>query len=200
MAHTKSSDPNVFILPDLGEGVHEAELISWKVKPGDRVEEHDVVAEMETDKALVEVPSPRAGVIKELFGEPGQILKVGETAWTYEGADQGLDGNGEVPAPPPAGAGVRGGETPPPPVAEASGGEREDAGTVVGSVGGELKGVGSGDGKALATPKVRRVARDLGVDIDWVMGRGMGGRVREKVVRAGGGGVGGGGILPPRES
>jgi pyruvate dehydrogenase E2 component (dihydrolipoamide acetyltransferase) len=77
MAGKTSSDPNVFILPDLGEGVHEAELIAWKVKPGDTVEEHDVVAEMETDKALVEVPSPRAGVIKELFGSVGDILKVG---------------------------------------------------------------------------------------------------------------------------
>ena len=61
MAHAKSTDPNVFILPDLGEGVHEAELIAWKVKEGDTVEEHDILAEMETDKALVEVPSPRAG-------------------------------------------------------------------------------------------------------------------------------------------
>ena len=63
MGHATSSDPNAFILPDLGEGVHEAELISWKVAVGDTVEEHQTLAEMETDKALVEVPSPRAGVI-----------------------------------------------------------------------------------------------------------------------------------------
>ena len=64
MAHHKPADPNIFILPDLGEGVHEAELISWKVKPGQKVDELQIVAEMETDKAVVEVPSPRAGVIK----------------------------------------------------------------------------------------------------------------------------------------
>ena len=96
MAGQTSTDPNVFILPDLGEGVHEAELINWKVSPGDHVEEHDVVAEMETDKALVEVPSPRAGTIKELFGNPGDIMKVGEPAWTYEGAP---DQNGASSSP-----------------------------------------------------------------------------------------------------
>ena len=77
MAHAKSADPNIFILPDLGEGLEEAELISWKVKEGQTVAEHDILAEMETDKALVEVPSPRAGVIKETFGSEGEILKVG---------------------------------------------------------------------------------------------------------------------------
>ncbi len=82
MAHQTSTDPNVFILPDLGEGVHEAELISWKVSPGQTVEEHEVVAEMETDKALVEAPSPRDGVIKELRGNVGDIMIVGEIAWT----------------------------------------------------------------------------------------------------------------------
>ena len=64
-----------FILPDLGEGVHEAEIISWKVKPGDTVDEMDVLAEMETDKALVEVPSPYAGTIVELHGTFDPVMK-----------------------------------------------------------------------------------------------------------------------------
>src|SRR5262245_41815496 len=77
MAHAKSTgNPNDFILPDLGEGVHEAELIAWKVQVGQTVAEHDILAEMETDKALVEVPSPRAGTIAALHGNPGEILKV----------------------------------------------------------------------------------------------------------------------------
>ena len=224
MAHAKSTDPNVFILPDLGEGVHEAELISWKVKPGDHVDEHDVVAEMETDKALVEVPSPRAGVIKELFGEVGDILKVGEPAWTYEGA-----GGGDAPAEQPArtepkasqaetaaaekhldGPHQNGRSAPSEPPADdadddagASEEEREDAGTVVGTMGGELKGVSSAGGKALATPAVRRLARDLGVDIDSVRGTGLAGRVTEKDVRgAAGSGArsasGGAGEAPAR--
>ncbi|TVQ60287.1 MAG: 2-oxo acid dehydrogenase subunit E2 [Phycisphaerales bacterium] len=184
MAHHKSSDPNIFILPDLGEGVHEAELISWKVKPGETVEEHQTVAEMETDKALVEVPSPRAGVIKELRGEPGQIMKVGEVAWTYEGAADSAPASKTAPAkatpvkqaPAPAKAA---------PAAKASNDEeeREDAGTVVGTMGGSLGAITAGD-KALATPAVRRLARDLGVDIDSVPGSGIAGRVTEKDVRA----------------
>ncbi|MDX2114497.1 MAG: dihydrolipoamide acetyltransferase family protein [Planctomycetota bacterium] len=199
MAHQKSADPNVFILPDLGEGVHEAELISWKVKPGDHVEEHQTVAEMNTDKALVEVPSPRSGVIKELFGTPGEILKVGQVAWTYEGAGAGAGasggggGAGHSPRVNPAGnipmeVGRGGAHADVPPPAE----EREDAGTVVGTMSGSLGGVSSDGGRALATPAVRRLARDLGVDIDGLTGSGLGGRVTEKDVRSAAQGAGAG--------
>lgn len=179
MAGHVSSDPNVFILPDLGEGVHEAELISWKVKPGDHVEEHDIVAEMETDKALVEVPSPRAGVIKELFGEVGEILKVGNPAWTYEG-----DGDSGESTPAPSQSGAAQAEQ----AEAASQEEREDSGTVVGTMSGSLGAVSAQEGKALATPAVRRLARDLGVNIDSVTGTGLAGRVTEKDVRAASGG------------
>ncbi|MGP1347280.1 MAG: dihydrolipoamide acetyltransferase family protein [Phycisphaerales bacterium] len=197
MAGPSSTDPNVFILPDLGEGVHEAELISWKVKPGDRVEEHQTIAEMETDKALVEVPSPRAGVIKELFGNVGDILKVGSPAWTYE--DEGSAGAGAKQARAAGSAEAKssgGGKTHAPGTNGTHGGgrsgaakqgveeEREDAGTVVGTMGGSLGAVSKQEGKALATPAVRRLARDLGVDIDAVRGSGIGGRVTDKDVRS----------------
>lgn len=193
MAHQTSSDPNVFILPDLGEGVHEAELIKWKVKPGDSVEEHQTLAEMETDKALVEVPSPRAGVIAELHGKEGEILNVGEPLVTYQGGKGAAPKGGGVKAAKKAEPAVE----PPQPAEE----EREDAGTVVGAVSNEplFKG---GDGKALATPAVRRLARDLGVDINAIQGSGLAGRVTEKDVRsaASGGGAstraGGTGVSP----
>jgi len=197
MAHAKSTDPNVFILPDLGEGVHEAELIKWRVSAGDTVEEHDILAEMETDKALVEVPSPRAGVIQTLHGEEGEILKVGEPLVTYQG------GAGEAKQPRAEQAAAtgpreekRGREatkadpqrTPPSPK-ETAEEEREDAGTVVGNLGAGA-GVSRAEGKALATPAVRRLARDLGVDIDSVPGSGIAGRVTERDVRAAAGGNG----------
>ena len=172
MAQAKSTNPNEFILPDLGEGVHEAELIRWLVKPGDRVEEHQTVAEMETDKALVEVPSPRDGVIKTLNGEVGQIMNVGEVAWTYEGAADTTE------AKPQPSRTTTAASSPAPKAAE-----QEDAGTVVGSLS-EMPGITATEGKALATPAVRRLARDLGVDIDTVPGSGIGGRVMEKDVRA----------------
>ena len=57
MATKQPADQSHFILPDLGEGVHEAEIIRWRVTPGETVQEHQTLAEMETDKALVEVPS-----------------------------------------------------------------------------------------------------------------------------------------------
>lgn len=172
MAHAKSTNPNEFILPDLGEGVHEAELIKWRVSVGDHVDEHDILAEMETDKALVEVPSPRAGVIKALHGKEGEILKVGDVLVEYEGdADDPA-----TAAQPRAEKAAK--------AAEAVEVEREDAGTVVGQVGGDLAGVRAADGKALATPAVRRLARDLGVDINAITGTGIGGRVTEKDVRS----------------
>lgn len=166
MGHATSSDPNVFILPDLGEGVHEAELIAWKVKVGDTVSEHQTLAEMETDKALVEVPSPRAGVISQLHGKEGEILNVGNPLVTYEGG-------GASAKPAPAA-----------PKKEATTEERKDAGTVVGAVSDEPLFTPSGGGKALASPAVRKLAKDLGVDINAIAGTGLAGRVTDKDVRA----------------
>ncbi|MHA7812750.1 MAG: dihydrolipoamide acetyltransferase family protein [Phycisphaerales bacterium] len=167
MAGKVSSDPNQFILPDLGEGLEEAELIKWVVSEGDTVDEHDILAEMETDKALVEVPSPRAGTIKTLHGSDGDIIKVGAVFVTYEGGD-------DTPARAEQDTEL---------TTEAAEEEPKDAGTVVGSVSDSLAGMGSGDGKALAAPAVRRLARDLGIDIDSVAGTGIGGRVTAKDVR-----------------
>lgn len=172
MSHKAHPDPNVFILPDLGEGVHEAELISWKVRVGQRVEEHDIVAEMETDKALVEVPSPRAGVIKQLHGEEGQILNVGNPLVTYEP-------NGQAVHQPRADDAL----SDPHPADNSVHDVSEDAGTVVGSMSGEMAGLKSGEGKALAAPAVRRLARDMGVDLQSVQGSGIGGRITAKDVQ-----------------
>lgn len=179
MAHAKTAaNPNDFILPDLGEGVHEAELIKWRVEVGQTVAEHDILAEMETDKALVEVPSPRAGTIAVLHGSAGDILKVGNPLVSYEGGagtearrHEGTKGK----AAPAADAHSNGSAH-----AEV---EREDAGTVVGALS-EMKGVTAAPGKVLATPAVRRMARDMGVDINTCVGTGIGGRVTDKDIRA----------------
>lgn len=189
MAATKQpADKSHFILPDLGEGVHEAELISWKVKPGDHVKEHQTMAEMETDKALVEVPSPWTGVIDELRGSEGEIIIVGSILVTYK-----VDG-ASTPAAAPAAK----------PSAEASSdadasAEGEDQGTVVGTMSGTLEvssrfsrnpehetesNGSAAHGKAMATPAVRRVARELGLAIDRVPGTGRGGRVTASDVHA----------------
>lgn len=74
--------PYEFLLPDLGEGMTEAEIRRWLVKEGDAVEEHQVVLEIETDKAVVEVPSPVKGRVLRINKEPGEIAKVGEVLMT----------------------------------------------------------------------------------------------------------------------
>ena len=179
MSIKQPTDKSHFILPDLGEGVHEAELISWKVKPGEKVEEHQTLAEMETDKALVEVPSPWTGVIKELGGAEGDTIIVGSVLVTYE-----VGGTKPAKAKAPAAA---------EPVTATA--EREDAGSVVGSMDTGLtvsdrfthhaqETAKTASGKAVATPAVRRVARELGVDINLVPGTGRGGRVTAGDVQA----------------
>ena len=67
-----------FLLPDLGEGLSEAEVISWRVSPGDRVTVDQVIAEVETAKAVVEVPVPYAGVVATLHAKPGSVVSVGQ--------------------------------------------------------------------------------------------------------------------------
>lgn len=215
MAGTKQpDDKSHFILPDLGEGVHEAEIIKWRVKPGDTVKEHQTIADMETDKALVEVPSPWDGVVAELGGKEGEIMKVGAILLRYQ---VGAAAPKAASKPAPAAAGSMSTKaaahaTPAAPLSkepskepskEASGeaAANEDAGTVVGNVSGTLtvsdrfarkrgdNGAAARTSKALATPAVRRIARDLKVDINEVAPSGRGGRVTasdiESFVRSG---------------
>src|SRR5688500_20302171 len=72
------TETKVFLLPDLGEGLTEAELVNWLVSVGDEIRVDQPIAEVETAKSMVEVPSPYAGTVAELHGEPGQTLDVGK--------------------------------------------------------------------------------------------------------------------------
>lgn len=190
MATKQPSDKSHFILPDLGEGVHEAELIKWRVKPGDHVSEHQTLAEMETDKALVEVPSPWAGVIKELKGKEGDIINVGSVLVTYEVSAGAKEPSPAGPATSVAGAKPQAKAAASSSARAAAASSDEDQGTVVGSVGGSLHvperfarktiaqdNGAAAPGKSLATPAVRRIAREAGIDINKVPATGRGGRV-----------------------
>lgn len=83
-----------FRLPDIGEGIAEAEIVAWHVKIGDRIEEDDRVADMMTDKATVEMESPVSGVVVEVAGEAGDIIAIGSplVVIEVEGAGNGVDG------------------------------------------------------------------------------------------------------------
>ena len=153
-----------FKLPDVGEGVAEGELISWLVAPGDTVEEDQPVAEVETDKALVEVPSPYNGTVKELHVEEGTMVPVGDVIITYE-IEGEEDEAAEVTAEP---------ETEETTEAEAAETEAEPEPEAESSAKG---------GRVFAAPSARRLARELGVDIAAVGGSGPSGRVTEGDVR-----------------
>ncbi len=162
-------NPNDFLLPDLGEGLEEAELLEWCVKIGDRVQENQTLAKMETAKALVEVPSPRAGTIAALHGKPGQAIKVGTPLVTYR-SEQPVTGSG-TNSPPSGGNGKEHEDEE----------ERADAGTVVGTLRSEAEDEGSA---VRAAPAVRRLASEMGVELERVTGTGIGGRITAADVKS----------------
>lgn len=160
-------------LPELGEGVTEGELVKWLVKPGDSVKADQAIAEVLTDKATVEVPTPAAGIVKDLKFKAGDVVKVGSTMITLEGAG----GAASAPAPTaPAQAAAP---------AAAPAAKAAPAATASTSAG-IFPPVA--DSKVLATPATRRLAREMGVDINSLSGTGLAGRVtREDVMSSGGG-------------
>ena len=83
--------PYDFVLPDLGEGITEGEIRRWLVKEGDAVEEHQTVLEIETDKAVVEVPSPKKGKVLKINKDIGEIAKVGEALMTISEAGEAIE-------------------------------------------------------------------------------------------------------------
>ena|SRR5919199_3761915 len=92
----------VFRLPDLAEGLVEAEIVEWKVAEGDRVELNQTLVEVFTEKVEVEIPSPRAGVVKALHGEVGEKRRVGDPLVTFEVPDEpGVVGRVPEAAPEP---------------------------------------------------------------------------------------------------
>src|SRR6516165_5125684 len=97
-----------FYMPDIGEGVVEGEIVAWKVKEGDRVKLDQPIVEVMTDKATVELPSPRAGVIKQINYKDGQICPVGKVLVSIE------EDASTSPSPSPAPKSGNGHETPRP--------------------------------------------------------------------------------------
>jgi pyruvate dehydrogenase E2 component (dihydrolipoamide acetyltransferase)/2-oxoisovalerate dehydrogenase E2 component (dihydrolipoyl transacylase) len=139
-----------FALPAIGEGVYEAEVVSWRVKPGDTVKRGQVLIEVLTDKATMEIPSPFVGTITELRAQPGDTVKVGDSVLDYTTADQ------------PALAR----STAAPPVA-----------AVPRNVNGPVRHEARSRLPVMAAPSVRQMARKLGIDIGGVHGSGPEGRI-----------------------
>ena len=183
-----------FYMPDIGEGVVEGEIVGWKVKEGDRVKLDQPIVEVMTDKATVELPSPRAGVIKKINYKDGEICPVGKVLVVIDedGAAQKSDGgNGkkqavivEEPRHPSTAQVMHSKVAQNVPV---GGGSASLAGQESGQLGSMTRGPSGGAiqvvdatadrARVLATPATRRLARQLGVEIGRVPATGKHGRV-----------------------
>ena len=153
-----------FRLPDVGEGITESELLTWHVAPGQEVREDQVLCEIETDKATVEIPAPCSGRVEQLAAQVGQTVRVGEILAVFDAERPPVQQfSGEkhaapAPAPKPAA----------PPAAPQVAPEPPPAPT----------------GPVLASPSTRRYAREHGVDLDTIAGSGPKGRVLREDIDA----------------
>ncbi|WP_028304372.1 dihydrolipoyllysine-residue acetyltransferase [Oceanospirillum maris] len=158
-----------FILPDIGEGIVECELVEWLVKEGDWVEEDQPVADVMTDKALVQIPCMDQGRISKLYYKQGEIAKVHGPLFEIEIADDAQPEPASVDSCQP--------QQQPQQQAQAAQSSSQENATVV------TMGVVA-MGKALASPAVRRIAREHDVDISQVKGSGKDGRVLKSDIQA----------------
>ncbi len=152
-----------FRLPDLGEGLTEGEVARWLVREGDEVAEDDPLVEVQTDKATVEIPSPATGRVSRILVAEGEVVPVG-TVLVVIGEDGG-DGGEVVEGEPGRGVKELALAEPAPGAVRRAGGAR-------------------------ATPLVRRLAKELGVDLESLVGTGPQGRVTEEDVRRAAGSAG----------
>jgi pyruvate dehydrogenase E2 component (dihydrolipoamide acetyltransferase) len=187
-----------FALPDLGEGLTESEVVSWQVGVGDHVELNQILGEVETAKALVELPSPFAGVVSRLYAEPGSTVKVGAplVRFEVEGADDsgpqesgGTAGSAtEADADSAAGAGRSSGRQPVlvgygPPVESGARPTRRQRASRPDQSGPRAAPAAAAPRDApvrerpRSTPPVRKLARDLGVDLSAITGSGPDGLI-----------------------
>ncbi|MDP3858661.1 MAG: dihydrolipoamide acetyltransferase family protein [Stagnimonas sp.] len=170
-----------FKLPDIGEGIAECEIATWRVAVGDVVKEDQPLVDMLTDKAAVEIPSPVAGVVKELHGAAGDKVAVGAVLLLIEtaaGAANSLPREAGGGSTAPAGGGVS------PPVTAPSATATPPPQPSPASQGRESKPLRADGEKPLAAPSVRKRARELGIDLAEVAGSKKGGRIGHEDLEA----------------
>ena len=163
----------VFKLPDLGEGTVEAEIVGWRVKPGDTVAEDDVVVEVMTEKAAVEVPAPVSGRIVSTNGEPGDTVPVGAELIVFETEAGAASPSVTVSSAPPGSAAA-------PAPAAARGGNGHGASAALQA----HVAVAAARGRVATSPAIRRRAHEAGIDLRQVAGSGPSGRIVPKDLEA----------------
>lgn len=155
-----------FRLPDIGEGIHEGEIVKWFVAKGDKVNEDDVLLEVQNDKAVVEIPSPVTGEVLEIVVPEGTVAVVGDVLIRIEAPGyESAESDEEAPV-----------EQAPAEVPQPA--EKEEAqAQVVAETTTEAR-------RVIAMPSVRKFAREQGVDIQQVTGSGKNGRVLKEDIEA----------------
>ena len=167
---------HVMRLPDLGEGTVSAEVIAWKVAPGDYVKEDAPLVEMSTEKAVVEVPAPVSGRVVSLSGQPGEVIAVGAELVVFE-IEDGAGANERTSASANAPPGVSSSATP----------VRAVTATTTSKI--TPPKITATSGRVMASPATRRRAFEAGIDLSTVRGSGPQGRIvaldLERAVAAG---------------
>ncbi|WP_379126925.1 dihydrolipoamide acetyltransferase family protein [Paenibacillus sp. sgz500958] len=165
--------------PELGEGLHEGEIIKMHIKPGDKVTDDDIVMEVQNDKAVVEVPCPVNGTVLEVLTKDGQVCRVGEVVAI-------IDAEGDVPEQEGGHAEEHGSQE-----ADAAKGSADTTASPAATSpvdakegGAAASAVPAPDRDVLATPGVRKFARDNSVDISKVNGTGKNGKITQEDVQA----------------
>ncbi|MGM0542293.1 MAG: 2-oxo acid dehydrogenase subunit E2 [Pseudomonadota bacterium] len=159
-----------FMLPDIGEGIVECEVVEWRVAKGDRIEEDQPIVEVMTDKALVEITAPEAGVVTKLYVEQGKIAKVHAPLFAYQAEGEATSKAGE------SASQEGGGE---PQAARAPGTEKTVTPSEVSS-----PAPAKGHGKVPASPAVRRLVREHHLNLTDIDGSGKDGRILKEDVLA----------------
>ncbi|ALC91144.1 branched-chain alpha-keto acid dehydrogenase subunit E2 [Bacillus sp. FJAT-18017] len=171
-----------FKMPDIGEGIHEGEIVKWFVKPGDKVQEDDVLCEVQNDKAVVEIPSPVEGTVLDVMVGEGTVATVGQVLITfdapgYENMSFKGDETDEAPAQEKTEAQVQS-------TLEAGQDIKKEEAKTPEATGATGAGAAATpqvevdpDRRIIAMPSVRKYAREKGVDIRMVAGTGNNGRV-----------------------
>src|SRR6266540_3079166 len=158
-----------FLLPDLGEGLEDAEVVTWRVAEGDSVELNQTLVEVNTAKALVEIPAPWEGVVEKLHAGEGDVVKVGQPLVSIRVEDEGPEAKPKRQAV-LVGYGVE---------------EQDEVARARRRVERRIRGDGEDAQAVRATPPIRKLARELGVDLAAIAGTGPDGRItREDVTSA----------------
>lgn len=173
---------HVIKMPDIGEGIAEVEVVTWRVNPGDVIVDDQILADVMTDKATIEIPSPVAGKVMTLGGRAGELMAVGAELIRIEVEGKGnVDAAAAAPAPTPAPiAAAPKAEAPPAPKPAAPVAAKEPAklAPVSKPVAAPAAALIRKEGeKPLASPAVRRRAWDLGIELQFVNGSGTAGNI-----------------------